>query len=271
MKSGPRLVDSHCHLTDPRLRDEIAPVAERAHQAGLVAAIVVGTSAANSHECVELCEGSDWMFPTAGLHPCHLLEEPFEPAWGKVESLARLGVVRALGETGLDNYWKEVPLDLQEDSLRRHLSLSRELDKPVILHCRDAADRLLLILGEAARSGPVSGVLHSFAGTEREAEAGLAAGLHLSFSGIITYPKNENLRRVAAVIPNDRILIETDAPYLAPQPWRGKRNEPSHMVATCEALARARGQTFAEVAALTTANAFRLFRLGPPPTPNPMM
>lgn len=266
--SLPPLVDTHSHLTDPRYCGDFTAIVMRARQAGLVAALVVGTTAANSRQCIELCAEHDWLFPTVGLHPCHLHDEPLEAAWREVEVMAELPAVRALGETGLDNYWKEVPLGLQQEALSRHLDLGRRLGKPVILHCREAAESLLGMVEEAARAGPVSGVWHSFAGTLAEARRGLAAGLHISFSGMITYPRNEELRRVAAEMPADRILIETDAPYLAPQPWRGKRNEPAFVAATCEALARARGSTTIEAASLTTANACRLFRLDQPPNPS---
>lgn len=263
----PPLVDTHCHLTDHRFCGDFDEMMARARQAGLVGALVVGTTAANCRQGIELCGRHGWLFPTAGLHPCNLLDEPFDLAWREVEAMAALPEVRALGETGLDNYWKEVPPALQVESLRRHLDLGRRLGKPVILHCREAAEELLGIIEGSAAAGPVSGVLHSFAGTMQEARRGLEAGLHVSFSGMITYPKGEELRRVAGAIPADRILVETDAPYLPPQPWRGKRNEPSHVAATCETLARARGISHAEAAALTTANAFELFRLGSPPNP----
>lgn len=264
----PPLVDTHSHLTDIRFSEDFSAVVDRARQAGVVGALVVGTTAANSRQCIDLCAGHEWLFPTTGMHPCHLQDEPFEAAWREVEEMAALPQVRGLGETGLDNYWKEVPLELQREGLRRHLDLGRRLGKPVILHCREAAEALLEMVEEAAKAGPVSGVLHSFAGTLAEARRGLAAGLHISFSGMITYPKNEELRRVAAEIPADRVLIETDAPYLSPQPWRGKRNEPSFVAATCEALARARGCTITEASTLTMANACRLFRLDPPPIPD---
>jgi TatD DNase family protein len=258
------LIDTHAHLTDTRFVGDIDSVLERAQQAGLVSALIVGTSAATSRSVLELCSLHAWLYPAVGLHPCHLLDEPIELAWPAIEQMARLPEVRALGETGLDNYWKEVPLQLQKESLIRHLDLARELGKPVVLHCREAADDLLPLLEDRAlRLGPVRGVLHSFAGTAEEARRGLAAGLHLSFSGMITYPKNESLRAVAATVPADRLLIETDAPYLSPQAWRSKRNEPAYVAATCEALARCRGQSLAEVAQQTTANARALFRMDP--------
>ena len=263
------LIDTHAHLTDTRFEGEIATVLERAQKAGVVSALIVGTSAATSQSVLELCSRHAWLYPAVGLHPCHLLDEPIELAWPAIEQMARLPVVRAIGETGLDNYWKEVPLLLQQESLIRHLDLARELGKPVVLHCREAANDLLPMLEDRAqRLGPVLGVLHSFAGTAEEARRGLAAGLHLSFSGMITYPKNEALREVAATVPADRLLIETDAPYLSPQAWRSKRNEPAYVAATCEALARCRGQSVAEVARQTTANARALFKMDPQSDPD---
>ena len=264
----PLLVDTHSHLTDLRFLGDFPAVVDRARQAGLVGAMVVGTTAANSRRCIDLCAGQDWLFPTVGMHPCHLQDEPFEASWREVQEMAALPEVRALGETGLDNYWKEVPMELQREGLRRHLELGCRLGKPVILHCREAAEQLLEMVEEAAKAGPVAGVLHSFAGTLAEARRGLAAGLHISFSGMITYPKNEELRRIAAEVPSDRLLIETDAPYLSPQPWRGKRNEPAFVAATCEVLAKTRGWTISETSKLTTANACNLFSLDPPLIPN---
>jgi TatD DNase family protein len=173
--------------------------------------------------------------------------------------------VVAIGETGLDRHWDFTPFAVQQDFFDRHLRLAQERGLPLVIHCREAEADVLAMLGEAARRGPLKGVLHAFSGDRAFAEACLALGLDLSFAGAVTYTNKKfaSLREVAASAPGDRILIETDSPYLVPHPLRGreKRNEPAHLVLTAQCLAELRGQPVAELAAQTTANARRLFGL----------
>jgi TatD DNase family protein len=196
------------------------------------------------------------------MHPNWLTQEPAD-AWDAVRRWAAHPAVVAVGETGLDRYRDRTPFPLQEEFFARHLELARSEGLPVIIHCRQAdADVLRMLRADFDRHGPVRGVVHSFAGPAETAEAALAMGLHLSFSGTLTYKDGEELRRVAASAPADRILVETDSPYLTPVPLRGKqrRNEPAFVVHTAACLALQRGLPPGELAELTTRNARELFR-----------
>lgn len=243
--------DTHCHLgyDGQRPEDEHA----RAVAAGVVAMLCVGTDAASSSRARDLgrLPGVRW---SAGLHPNDASR--FDAEWPAIETLARTPGCAALGETGLDCYRDRTPLAAQEHALRAHLQLARELSLPVVLHCRDAFAPLFAILRDLA---PVHGVMHCFAGGVAEARTALDLGLSLSFAGPLTYPKNHDLRAAAAFAPAAAVLVETDAPFLAPQPQRGKRNEPAFVLHTLATLAAVRGQSLHEAAATTFANAERLF------------
>jgi len=167
----------------------------------------------------------------------------------------------ALGETGLDLYWKDTPLTVQQDYFDRHIRLSQSTSLPFIVHLRETANEILAMLREARQRGPLGGVMHSFTGTAEQATEFLDLGMHISFAGMVTFKKSDDLRAVAAKIPGDRILVETDSPYLSPEPFRGQRsNEPARVVHTAECLAQVRGVTLDELARQTTANARALFR-----------
>jgi TatD DNase family protein len=169
--------------------------------------------------------------------------------------------VVALGETGLDLHWKDTPLPLQQDYFDRHIRRSQQTGLPLVIHLRETAAEILAMLREARQRGPLRGVMHSFTGTAEQAEAFLALGMHISFAGMVTYKKSNDLRAVAATIPADRLLVETDSPYLSPEPFRGKRpNEPARVVHTAECLAQVRGVMLDDFARQTTANALALFR-----------
>lgn len=255
----PPLVDTHAHLEDERFRGEVEQVIDRARAAGLVRVLVVGTGPEDSLACVERARGFPLLSAAVGLHPTHLGHLPPD-AFNQIEALAEDPLVAGIGETGLDNYWKEIPLETQIPYLRLHLALSRKTGKPVILHCRDAAEPLMAELARDFEAhGPLRGVLHSFCGDMAQAQDGLKMGLYLSFSGMITQKGNQALRDLAGQIPRDRLLIETDCPYLAPRPHRGQRNEPAFVKHTCETLAECHGMPFADMAEITTANARALF------------
>jgi TatD DNase family protein len=175
--------------------------------------------------------------------------------------MAREPRVVALGETGLDQYRDHAPLALQQDYFDRHLRLSQERDLPFIVHTRESQAEVLAMLREARARGPLRGVMHSFTGDAATAAECVELGMHISFAGMVTFKKSDDLRAVAATVPADRILIETDSPYLSPQPLRGKRNEPANVALTAECLAKVRGASVEDFAAQTTANARRLFRL----------
>ncbi|HEX5050307.1 MAG TPA: TatD family hydrolase [Planctomycetota bacterium] len=247
-----QVYDTHCHLgldgkQDPG--DEHA----RAVAAGVKRLLVVGIDAASSRAARGLAHltGVRW---SAGLHPNDAVR--LDAEWHEVEALARDPGCSAIGETGMDCYRDRTPLDQQEVSLRRHLALARELDLPVIFHCRDAFAPMFAVLRDEA---PVRGVMHCFSGGLDEARQALDLGHSLSFAGPLTYPKNDALRNVARWAPADRIVVETDAPFLPPQKHRGKRNEPAFVVQTLQMLASVRGLSLAEAADLTFANAVRLF------------
>ena len=247
-----QVYDTHCHLG---LDGKVAPEDEhaRAAAASVTHLLVVGVDAASSTAARELrrLPGVRW---SAGLHPNDSVK--LDDEWSTIEGLARHPDCAAIGETGLDCFRDRTPLAQQELSLRRHLALAHELDLPVIFHCRDAFGPLFEVLRGEPRQ---RGVMHCFSGGIEQAREALDLGLHLSFAGPLTYPKNDALRSVAAWAPEGRILVETDAPFLPPQKLRGKRNEPAFVVATVQALADARGLSLAEAAEITFQNAMLLF------------
>lgn len=257
--SGP-WIDTHAHLEDERLRPELGAVLERARQAGLVNVLAVATTARDSAACVDIARRHGPMVRAAvGIQPNHVAQAgPGD--WDEVLRLANQSEVAALGETGLDRYWDYAPFPQQEDYFARHLKLARQLGKPVVIHCRQAeADVVRMLREDFERDGPVRGVLHSFTGDLATANACLAMGLHISFAGMLTYKNAQDLRDVAAQAPLERLLVETDCPYLAPVPKRGKRNEPAFVVHTGEVLAQVKGVPVAVLAEQTTRNARELF------------
>ncbi|MBX7103157.1 MAG: TatD family hydrolase [Gemmataceae bacterium] len=254
------LTDTHAHLCDERLRGQLPGVLDRARAAGVGRIICVATTAADSAECLAVAgEYPDLVAPTVGVHPNHAAEAA-DGDWDRVVALAADPAVVALGETGLDRHWDFTPFDVQEDWFARHLTLSRATGKPVVIHCREAdADVERMLRADFDRHGPVRGVLHSFCGSWATAEACLAMGLYVSFAGMITYKTADNVREVAGRVPSDRLLVETDCPFLAPVPFRGKTNEPAHVALTAAELARVRGLDPDSLFSLTSANAARLF------------
>ena len=258
-------IDTHCHLNDPEtFGDNLAEVVARAIEAQVQAMLVVGIDFDSSQRAVNLVDRFDALFAVVGIQP-NSLGEKFDPAdYEKCQQLASHPKVVAFGETGLDKYWDFAPLDRQEDYFRRHLQWCDQADKPVIIHCRDAEEETLQVLREHAdQTGkPVRGVMHSFAGTLHTAQASVELGLHCSFSGMVTFKKNDALREAAASVPMDRLLVETDAPYLSPHPKRGVRpNEPALVIHTGKCLADVKGVTAEEIAQQTTSNAKKLFQL----------
>lgn len=256
-----RLFDTHCHLDDEQFdacRDEVVA---NATAAGVATIIAVGTTAPSSQVCLRLAETYQGVRAAVGIQPNYCAAaEPGD--WQQVVDLAGEPRVAAIGETGLDRYWDFTPFDVQQDYFDRHLRLSQQHQLPFIVHMRDCDDDILMMLREARTRGPLQGVMHSFTGSPETARECLELGLYLSFAGMVTYKKSEALREIASHVPDDRILIETDAPYLSPHPKRGQRpNEPALLVHTATCLAEVRGVTREEFAAQTTANAERLFPL----------
>ncbi len=221
--------------------------------------VAVGTTAPTSQKCTRLARQFDNVMAAVGIQPNYCGEvEPTD--WDSIVTLSTEQGVVALGETGLDRYWDHTPLDVQRDYFDRHLQLSQSGGLPFIVHMRDCDEDILVALREARTRGPLLGVMHSFTGSEATASECLELGLYLSFAGMVTYKKSTELRSVAAIVPDDRILIETDAPYLSPHPKRSQRpNEPALVVHTAACLAELRGVGLELFAEQTTTNARRLF------------
>jgi len=253
------ITDTHAHLYWKNFDADQADVLARARAAGVTRCVVPGTDVETSQAAFELCAREPGLFPAAGLHP-HDASAFDERARTTIEALSRRPEAVAVGETGLDYFKNFSPREAQRENFRWHLELARALDQPVIVHCRDAhADTLELL-----RSVPgVRGVMHCYTMGVEELPAYLDLGFHISFSGVVTYPKNEANRAAARAVPSERLLIETDAPYLAPEGRRGQRNEPAHVVLVLELLATLRGMPRDELARLTSANATALFGLPP--------
>ena len=252
------LIDTHAHLDEDAFTVDLDDVVRRAHDAGVAAIITIGTTAETSARAVALAQKHPHVYACVGIQPNYAaaaLPGDFET----IEQLARAPKVVGIGETGLDRYWDYAPFDLQEDYFRRHIDLARSLNLPFVVHCREADDDVVRMLETASQAGTVRGVMHSFSGSRSTAEKCVALGLHVSFAGMLTFKKSDALRQTAAAVPLDRLLVETDAPYLAPTPYRGKRNEPAYVVHTAMCLAQARGTSLEEIAAHTTKNARALF------------
>lgn len=257
---GP-LVDTHAHLQDGRLRGDLAAVLARARASGVERVVAIGITAEDSAEVVAIAAEHPGVFAAVGYQPNGLVDAT-EDDWRRIVELAGAPKVVAIGETGLDRYWDRVPFPLQQEWFRRHLALARERDLPVVIHCRDCEADIVAALAEFA---PVRGVLHSFTGDRTQAEAFLDLGLHLSFAGMLTFNNKtlDGLREAAAAVPIDRLLVETDSPYLAPEPRRGRTNEPANVAWTARKLAEVRGMAEADLARAVAANAQELFRLPP--------
>jgi TatD DNase family protein len=255
------IVDSHCHLDFQDFTQDQAAVLARARQAGLVAMVCVGSGGdlETAQRAVDLAGREPDVFAAIGIHP-HDAGKIQDDWWPALEKLAQNPRVVGVGETGLDYYYKHSTPEAQAEAFRRFLALSRSAKRPFILHVRDAHKDTLAIL-RSEPLGDAGGIVHCFTGTLEDARAYLDLGLDLSFSGILTFKKADEIRRVAAYAPQESIMVETDSPYLAPLPHRGERNEPAYVVKTLEALAGVRGISFHRAAEATTQNAYRRFRL----------
>jgi TatD DNase family protein len=255
------LIDTHAHLDDPRFADDLPAALDRAAAAGVVRVVTVGIDLSTSRAAVGLAGRFPLLAAAVGVQPNHVAEAA-PGDWDAVAELAADPRVVAVGETGLDRYWDRAPFPLQEEYFARHLGLARRLGKPVVIHCRQAeADVVRMLRDEFERHGPVRGVMHSFTGDPNTAAACVGMGLSVSFAGMVTYKNAADLRAVAKGVPPDRLLVETDSPYLAPVPVRGKRNEPAFVAHTAAALAAELGVSAGELAGQTTRNARELFGL----------
>jgi TatD DNase family protein len=256
-----RWIDTHAHLDDERFQGDLPAVLERAATSGLEHIVVVATTALDSPRCVELASRHPLLRATVGIQPNHVAEAS-PTAWDEVVTLSARPEVVALGETGLDRHWDYTPFPQQEDYFARHLELARKLKLAVVIHCREAeADTVRMLRADFDKHGPVRAVMHSFTGDLATAQACVEMGCYISFAGMLTYKNAQALRDVAARMPLDRVLVETDCPYLAPVPHRGQRNEPAHVVHTGATLAQTLGVAVEALADQTTRNARALFGL----------
>lgn len=253
----PGLIDSHCHLDDSKFDEDREQVIERARAAGVERMLAIGTGNGppDLEVAVRQADRYPFVFATIGVHP-HDASKATPETFERLTELGRHPKVLAIGEIGLDYHYDFSPRDVQRSVFERQLELAAAAAKPIVIHTREAWDDTLAILRNHWRGG---GVMHCFTGDVAQAEESLAIGFHLSFGGVLTFPKAEAVRQAARIVPNDKLLVETDCPYLAPVPHRGKRNEPAFIVETAKRLADVRGCTSAEIARITTSNFERLF------------
>jgi len=251
------LIDTHCHLTDPRLAGQLPDVLERARAAGVHRMVTIGTSPEEWDSALELCRANSHIRCAIGVHPNNAAE--VGEGWEKTLA-EKIGepVVAAVGEMGLDYHYDHSPRELQREFFQRQLTIAVGVNLPVIIHSRESVDDCLAVM----KDFPVcAAVFHCFTGTMAEAEKILAAGYWLGFTGVVTFKKTEELRQIAKMTPADRLMVETDSPYLSPEPKRGQKiNEPALVMYVAAAVAAARGMSVQELDRLTTANAGRFFR-----------
>jgi TatD DNase family protein len=252
------LVDSHCHLDFPDFADELDAVVDRAHQSGIGLMLTICTHLSRFDRVLAVAERFDGVYCTVGIHP-HEAGSEEEATVDRLVDLARHPKVVGFGETGLDYFYEHSPREAQQKSFRTHIRAARTAGLPVIVHTRDAEDDTRRILREEMEEGAFTGLIHCFSSSAQLAEDVLELGLYLSLSGIVTFKKAEELRTTVATLPLDRLLVETDAPYLAPVPKRGKRNEPAFTAHTAAVIAELQGHRVEDVADATTANFRRLF------------
>jgi len=252
------MFDSHCHLTDEKFAADLDAVLERAWQAGLAGLVTIASDAADADAALGIARRDARIRCTAGIHP-HVAERATDDDFARIRALADEPEVVAIGETGLDFHYDNSPRDVQRRVFERQLAIAADCDLPVVVHSRSADDDTAAMI----RNGSARGVLHCFAGGRALLDAALDADWYVSFAGLITFRRFDGADLLRDV-PADRLLLETDSPYLAPVPHRGRRNEPAFVVETCRVAATLRGESFAELAARTTANARRFYGLPGP-------
>lgn len=252
------LIDSHCHLDFPDFAEELDQVIARAEEAGVKQMVTISTRVRRLPQLLAICDRFPSVYCSVGTHPNNADEELDVTA----EELVRLSAhekVVAIGEAGLDYFYDTQKPEDQKAGLLVHIEAARRTKLPLVIHSRSADEDMAAILTEETGKGAFPFILHCFSSGAELARVGVELGGYVSFSGILTFPKSEDLREIAATVPLDRLLVETDAPYLAPKRWRGKRNEPSYVVNTAEVLAECKGVSFAEISAASTENVYRLF------------
>ena len=286
----PLLIDTHAHLDDEQFAGQVEAVLQRATAAGVGRILAIGTTASSSLACVRLAQEHRQVWASVGIQPNYVADAQDED-WKTIVGLSEEDRVVAIGETGLDWYWDHTPIKLQREYFERHLRLARQTGLPIVVHMREASDSvgprstdaanpqtccedIYRSVAAAARAGinaetasdpefdqmGIRGVMHSYTGSFEMANRFCQLGFYISFAGMVTFKKSNELREVASQVPSDRLLIETDSPYLSPEPKRGKRpNEPSFVAFTAECLSKTRGQSIEELARMTTQNAMQLF------------
>jgi TatD DNase family protein len=258
------LVDSHCHLDFPELAEQLDEVLARAERAGVAQMVTISTRVRRFGQIRSIAERYDNVFCSIGTHPHYAAEEADVTADELVAIAAHPKVV-GIGETGLDYYYDKSPRDLQQAAFRRHIEAARRIGLPLIIHTRDAEPDTARILREELTGGRFTALMHCFTSSGWLAEQALDMGFYISLSGVVTFKKSEDLQQTVRQLPLDRLLVETDAPYLAPVPHRGKTNEPAYTVHTAEKLGELQQRQLADVARATTANFHRLFTKVPAP------
>ncbi len=258
------VIDSHCHLDFPDFASDLDGIVDRARAVDVVRMVSISTRVRQFDKLLSIAERFPDVYCSVGTHPHYAHEEP-EVTVNDLIARTRHPKVVAIGEAGLDYHYDFSPRGAQEEGFRRHIAAARETGLPLVIHTREAEADTARILEEETGKGAFPAVLHCFTSSRELALKGVALGLYVSFSGIVTFKKSEDLRAIAAELPADRILVETDSPYLAPGKFRGKRNEPSYVVETARTVAGARGVAFDDLARQTTENFFRLFNKVPPP------
>jgi len=258
------LVDSHCHLDFPDFQEELPEVVSRAEAAGLGRMVTICTRVRKFEQILAVAEQFENVFCSVGTHP-HNAHEELDVAAEELVALSAHPKVVAIGEAGLDYFYQKEHAAAQAEGLRNHIDAARQTGLPLVIHSRDADEDMASILEDESQRGAFPAVLHCFSSGRRLAETGIELGHYVSFSGILTFKNSTELRDIAKDLPLDRLLVETDAPYLAPTPYRGKRNEPAYVVETAKVLADVKGVTIEEIWQATTDNFFRLFSKVPDP------
>jgi TatD DNase family protein len=256
------LVDSHCHLDFPDFASELDAVVARARAAGVGRMVTISTRVKKHPQVLAVAEKYPDVFCSVGTHP-HNAQEELEIHAKTLISLAKHPKIVAIGEAGLDYHYDKSPRDQQMQSFRQHIAAARETGLPLVIHSRDCDADMAAVLAEETGKGAFPAVLHCFTGGRDLALRAIDLGLHISFTGILTFKRSDDLRAIAKELPADRVMVETDSPYLAPLPYRGKRCEPAYVVETAKVLAESRGVSFDDVARQTTETFFRLFNKVP--------
>jgi TatD DNase family protein len=250
------LIDSHCHLDYPALVKDREGVVARARAAGVARMVNIGTTRREFGAVRATAESLEDVFCSFGVHPHHVHEEGEEVSSEDIVEIARHPKVVGIGETGLDFFYNKAPRDVQEQSFRRHIRAAQKTKLPLIIHSRDAEEDTIRVLKD---EGEVTGLMHCFSSKRVLAEEAVKIGFYISLSGILTFKKSQELRDIVRDVPLDRLLVETDSPYLAPEPYRGRPCEPAYVAQTAQILADVKGVSFAEISRQTTENFFRLF------------